>query len=114
MPPPPRPSTRHLTAAEGARLLSAWHRRGQLTQREFCRRNGVSTRTLLRWRRLGVSKPPRVLDPPPVSSEVVAAETVRGVQVQLGHATVYFPSSLDTEGLRVLFRALMAAQESSC
>jgi hypothetical protein len=115
MPPPPRPRARHLTPAEGARLLSAWHRRGQLTQREFCRRNDVSTRTLLRWLRLGVARPPRAPALRPIFSEVVVeASTVRGLQVQLGKATVCFPSSLDNEDLQALFRALLAAQEASC
>jgi hypothetical protein len=79
MPPPPRTRTRHLTPAEGARLLSSWHRRGQLTQREFCRRNDVSARTLLRWRRLGVSSHQRAPSLPPVFSEVIVEAPTPGI-----------------------------------
>jgi hypothetical protein len=113
MPHHTRPRTRHLTAADGARLLSAWRRRGQLTQREFCHRHAVSAQTLRRWLRLGDDTPTTAVAATPIFTEVrIPSSSANGIQVQLGKAIVSV--SLAIPELHTLFRALLSAQELSC
>ena len=47
----PHTRNRRLTPLEGARLLRAWHQRGNVLQSTFCLLNGVSAPTLRRWLR---------------------------------------------------------------
>jgi hypothetical protein len=114
MPINPRPRNRHLTPLEGARLLSAWHRRGNVLQSAFCRAHGVSSPTLRRWLRTAA--------PVPLTSALtfteISAPVRRGgvIEVSIGSSRVSIPTDGDVSGLQAVFQALIRAhgQGESC
>jgi transposase-like protein len=107
MPSNPRPRNRHLTPLEGARLLSAWHRRGNVLQSAFCRAHGISRPTLRRWL--------RTADPASPTSPIIFTEVPapvrrdRVIEVCIGSSRVSIPTELDVPSLQAVFHALIRA-----
>lgn len=114
MAPSPRPRQRHLTPAEGARLLSAWRRRGNVTQTAFCERHRVSGPTLRHWLRLGARPRLHATPVPTFRRLAVSSALPQGVTVTIGSASIVVPIGLESEQLHTLFAALHRALGQPC
>lgn len=104
----PHTRNRRLTPLEGARLLRAWHQRGNVLQSTFCLLNGVSAPTLRRWLRKAASGP----HPQLTTFTEVSAPALRGgvIQVCIGASQVSIPMDVDASSLHAVFVALIRAQ----
>ena len=104
----PHTRNRRLTPLEGARLVRAWHQRGNVLQSTFCLLNGVSAPTLRRWLRKAASGP----HPHLTTFTEVSAPSLRGgvIQVCIGASQVSIPMDVDASNLHAVFVALISAQ----
>ena len=104
----PRTRNRRLTPLEGARLLRAWHQRGNVLQSTFCLLHGVSAPTLRRWLRKATTGP----QPQPTTFTEISAQSLRGgvIQVCIGASHVSIPMDMNASSLRAVFAALISAQ----